>query len=87
MGLKERLFGPVWESKDAEVRRQAVATERDSRLLAALPVLAQEDPDPGVRLAALQRMASEPDWLKARLEGSDASIQVAADHALVRQVC
>jgi hypothetical protein len=87
MGLKERLFGPAWESKDAEIRRQAVITERDPRLLSALPVIAHEDSDPGVRLAALQRMASESDWLKARLDGKDGSIHAAADHALVRRAC
>ena len=87
MGLKERLFGPVWESKDAEARRRAVSTERDPRLLAALPALAHEDPDPRVRLAALQRLGLESSWLRARLHDADGSIRQAADQFLLRRVC
>ena len=54
-----RLFSkPRWQSKDAEVRRDAVSTDDDAELRAALPQLAKDDPDAGVRLAALKRSAS-----------------------------
>src|SRR5690606_32333076 len=39
------------------VRREAVASVDDPALRAALPQLTREDPDPGVRLAALRRLA------------------------------
>ncbi|HEY0180096.1 MAG TPA: hypothetical protein VGC30_10755, partial [Dokdonella sp.] len=48
---------PRWLSKDAATRRDAVARDTDAELLASLGRLAREDPDPGVRLAALQRSA------------------------------
>ncbi|HNR92066.1 MAG TPA: DUF349 domain-containing protein [Dokdonella sp.] len=53
-----RLFSkPRWQSKDADVRRDAVARDDDVELRAALPQLAKDDPDAGVRLAALKRLA------------------------------
>jgi hypothetical protein len=57
MKLREILFKPRWQSKDAAVRREAVASVDDPALRAALPQLTREDPDPGVRLAALRRLA------------------------------
>lgn len=87
MGLKERLFGPVWESKDVATRRRAVATAQDPRLLAALPDIARMDADAGVRLAALQRLDDEAYWLRARAADADPEVIAAADRALSRQVC
>ena len=53
-----RLFSkPRWQSKDAAVRRDAVARDDESTLRAELPRLAREDTDAGVRLAALKRLA------------------------------
>lgn len=53
-----RLFSkPRWQSKDADVRRDAVARDDDAELRAALPQLVKDDPDAGVRLAALKRLA------------------------------
>ena len=53
-----RLFSkPRWQSKDAAVRRDAVAVDDDATLRAELPRLAREDIDAGVRLAALKRLA------------------------------
>lgn len=53
-----RLFSkPRWQSKDAETRRDAVARDEDAELRAVLPQLAKDDPDAGVRLAALRRAA------------------------------
>ena len=86
MSFKERLFGPPWESKDSEVRRQAVASSDDRRLLRRLAEIAGRDDDPGVRLAALKRLGDEPAWLAARERESDAEVRAAADQALVRCV-
>lgn len=86
MSFKERLFGPPWESKDAEVRRRAVASSDDRRLLRQLDEIAERDPDPGVRLAALKRLGEEPAWLSAREHDDDAAVRTAADQAIARSV-
>jgi exonuclease SbcC len=53
-----RLFSkPRWQSKDAAVRRDAVARDDEPALRAELPRLARDDVDAGVRLAALKRVA------------------------------
>lgn len=87
MTLKERLFGPPWESKDAAIRARSVASETDRRLLAQLPTIAAEDQDPTVRLAALRRLADEAAWLGARSRDRDSNILAAADQFLLRAAC
>jgi len=87
MSFKERLFGLPWESKDPEVRRGAITEGRDPRLRARLPDLATADPDPGVRLAALQRLGDESAWLKAARDDADETVRAAADRAIGRAVC
>lgn len=87
MSFKERLFGPPWESKDADARARAVAGSTDPRLPEKLAAIAAEDPDAGVRIAALRRMADESAWLRARGTDSDHRIRAAADHFLLRAVC
>ncbi len=57
MSLSRFFSKPRWQSKDESIRRAAVATETDAELLAALPRLAREDPDAGVRIAVLKRLA------------------------------
>ncbi len=57
MGISRFFSKPRWQSKDDAVRRAAVAADPDDELLAALPRIAREDPDAGVRLAALRRLA------------------------------
>ena len=87
MSLKERLFGPPWESKDTAIRARAVVSANDRRLFAQLPAIAAGDPDPEVRLAALKRLADETAWLEARGNDSDTNIRAAADRFLLRAVC
>lgn len=78
MKLREYLFKPRWQSKDAATRREAVAGDDDAQLLVALPVLMREDPDSGVRLAALRRLA-DPGFAQALAhDDSDPSVRVAA---------
>lgn len=57
MSLARFFSKPRWQSKDATVRRQAVATENAAELVAQLGQFAREDVDAGVRLAALKRLA------------------------------
>lgn len=57
MNLARFFSRPRWQSNDADVRRDAVAKDDDDALKAALPQLAKDDPDAGVRLAALKRLA------------------------------
>ena len=87
MSFKERLFGTPWESKDADARARSVAGSTDPRLSDKLAEIASEDPDAGVRIAALKRMGEESAWLKARNTDSDPQIRVTADHFLLRSVC
>jgi len=87
MSLKERLFGPAWESKDAAVRARAVASATDRGLLAKLVEIAAGDPVPEVRLAALKRLRDEAAWLNARLHDNEADIRATADRFLLRAVC
>jgi hypothetical protein len=87
MSLKQRLFGPAWESGDAETRRSAVRDERDPRLLERLPAIAAEDADPGVRLAALKRLDDDARWLAARRGDADPAVRAQADRALLQHAC
>lgn len=57
MKLSSFFRKPRWLSRDERTRRLAIQHDREPELLAALPRLAREDPDAGVRLAALRRLA------------------------------
>ncbi len=74
-----RLFSkPRWQSKDDAVRRAAVAGDSGADLVAALPKLAREDTDAGVRLAALRRCA-DPRLAQALAQDDrDAGVRTAA---------
>ena len=57
MKLPFTLGKPRWQSKDAAVRRAAVLADDDGDLLASLGRIARDDADPGVRIAAMKRLA------------------------------
>jgi hypothetical protein len=57
MKLSGFLNKPRWQAKEAAVRRAGVAEDDDAELLAKLSSIAREDADPGVRSAALKRLA------------------------------
>lgn len=57
MKLPAFLSKPRWQSKDAAVRRAAIAAGNESALIADLGRLAREDADPGARIAAMRRLA------------------------------
>lgn len=64
MSLARFFSKPRWLSKDAALRREAVANEKAAELVAQLPRFAREDADAGVRIAALKRLA-EPGLAQA----------------------
>lgn len=86
MSIKSRLFGKPWQQKDPVVRAQAVAESDDAELRTELGRIAEHDEAAEVRLAALQRINTEPFWLDARLRESDPAIVGAADAFLARVV-
>lgn len=72
-GLLRRLFAPRWKHPDPEVRRQAVSrldpsSDDQRRTLERLAL----DPDPGVRLAALEAL-DDPETLLTLCAQPDAS--------------
>lgn len=77
MKLSGFLNKPRWQAKEAAVRRAGVAEDDDAELLANLSSIARQDPDPGVRSAALKRLA-EP-GLAQRIAQEDADQGVRAD--------
>ena len=77
MKLPGFLNKPRWQAKEAAVRRAGVAEEDDAELLAELPRIAREDSDPGVRTAALKRLADAA--LSQRLARDDADAGVRAE--------
>ena len=56
MKLARFLFKPKWQDKNPAVRRAALIYDADAEMVAALPEIARNDPDSGVRLAALKRL-------------------------------
>jgi len=86
MNLRSKLFKKPWQNRDPEVRAEAVRRDPDPELKPELARLAQTDEAAIVRLAALQRLNSEPFWLDARLRESDAEIIRAADQFLAREI-
>lgn len=87
----KKLFGllgkPAWEHKDAAVRLRAVQSDSRPELLALLPELAQRDPEPAVRAAALARI-DDIDLLARRMRGEHvATVASAARTRLLELLC
>ncbi|HET6545315.1 MAG TPA: hypothetical protein VFG55_01060 [Rhodanobacteraceae bacterium] len=78
MKLNQYLFKPRWQSGDAQVRRAAVETDPAPELRDALPQLARADPDPGVRLAAIRRLADPGLAQKLANDDPDRGVRSAA---------
>lgn len=86
-----KLFGllqkPDWDHKDAARRLRAVQSSQDPVLLGKLAELAQADPDPRVRAAALRRV-DDPVLLERRLRGeNDAEVAAVARKRLIERLC
>ena len=77
MKLSGFLNKPRWQAKEASVRRAGVAGDDDPELIATLANIARQDSDPGVRNAAMRRLADPA--LTQRLAQDDADPGVRAD--------
>lgn len=69
------LFKPRWQSKDVATRRGAVAELNDAELIAALPAIARNDSDAGVRLAALRRLNQYEAWRERSTGDADSGVR------------
>lgn len=78
MKLARFLFKPRWQSKDVATRRGAVAELSDAELIAALPTIARNDADAGVRLAALRRLNQYEAWRERSTGDADSSLRSVA---------
>ena len=87
MSIKQRLFGPRWQHKDAAVRLQAVSESNDPQLFEQLSTIAHTDDDAKVRLAALRRLDHENQWLRTSREDADEKLRRLADEWLLKAVC
>lgn len=74
MSIANFFRKPRWQSKDAATRRDAVAHDTASELVAQLAQFAREDADAQVRLAALRRLADPA--LAQRMASDDADADV-----------
>ncbi|MBD8525750.1 DUF349 domain-containing protein [Pseudomarimonas arenosa] len=86
-----KLFGfrrkPEWQHADAKRRLTAVESLQDPALKAALPELAQTDPDPTVRIAAISRI-DDLAVLERRMRGEhDSAVAEAAKQRLIQRLC
>lgn len=86
MSIKQRLFGPRWQHKDASIRLQAVSESNDPQLFEQLSTIAHTDDDAKVRLAALRRLDHENQWLKTSRQDSDEKLRRLADEWLLKAV-
>lgn len=75
-----RFFKPKWQHKDAEVRRQALLSlgVSDPEQRAILHTLAEHDPSPAVRLAALRRVDDPSLWRAAAARDPAAEVRESA---------
>jgi len=75
MKLPGFLNKPRWQAKEAAERRAGVAGDDDAELIASLPRIAREDPDAGVRTAALKRLADPALTQRLAQEDTDAGVR------------
>lgn len=78
MKLPFQFGKPRWQSKDAAVRRAAVTADDDADLLASLGRIAREDTDPGVRAAAMKRLADPGIAQGLARDDTDAAVRAQA---------
>jgi hypothetical protein len=86
MSLLSFLFKPKWQNKDAAVRREAVIGSQEAELVAALPQLLRDDPDAGVRLAALRRLDEYELWRERSTADAAGEVRTAARAAYLQRL-
>lgn len=86
MKIKRMLFGPDWRSKDVDMRLRAVASDNDPELQQQLSLIAREDTDARVRLAALKRLDDPRRYLEAARDDADESLRRQALDLALRQL-
>lgn len=69
---------PAWEHRDTAVRAAAVRDEIAPELIAKLPEIATQDPEPAVRSAAVTRLTVPAQLLSRHREDADAGVRAAA---------
>ncbi len=74
---------PAWQSRDPDRRAAAVARLADADLLAALPQILRQDPDAGVRRAALERIGDVELIADRAANDADAGLRERARSRLV----
>ncbi len=75
MSLFSSFRKPAWQSANADKRAAAVASDTDADLIAALPQLAVEDTDAGVRRHALRRCDDPALFAKAMRSDVDTGVR------------
>ncbi len=79
-----RFWRPRWQHRDTKIRALAIASEQSEELLNALPKIAQDDPEPQVRLAALKRLDEPTCWSEAARKDPDQCIREQASARLIQ---
>ena len=88
MILSKLLFKPKWQDKDPASRKAAIAADSDdAELVAALPEIARRDEDPGVRLAALQRLGDYEAWRERSTGDAQGSVRNVARETYLSMLC
>jgi hypothetical protein len=77
---------PAWQSRDADRRAAAVARLADAALMAALPQILRQDPDAGVRRAALERIGDVELIADRAANDSDAGLRERARARLIERM-
>lgn len=83
MSLRDRLFKPRWQHRDAQVRAAAVASSDAVELVRQLARIAREDQDAHVRRAAIARLTQLDNLLPCALEEQDPAVREFAQERLL----
>src|SRR4051812_45379982 len=87
MRLARLLFKPKWQDKEAALRRAAGISPHDPEMIEALPQLLREDPDAGVRLAALRRLNDYEHWRERSTADAEKGVRDTARNTYLAMLC
>jgi hypothetical protein len=86
MSLFSWFKKPDWQSRDVEKRVHAVASDRDPSLVAVLPQLLRQDPEPRVRRAAVERIDDLTALADRMSNDADAGVRERARERLIERM-